>query len=59
MPAMLLKRFDVDDFNVEGQGLAGQRVVEIDGHLRVIESFDHTWQLGVRRIVEDLSLIHI
>ncbi|MNM93991.1 hypothetical protein D3C81_1063800 [compost metagenome] len=28
-------------------------MVEIDGHLSVIESLDHTWQLGVGSVIED------
>lgn len=28
-------------------------MIEVDGHLSVIEGFDHTGQFGIRRIVED------
>ena len=44
---------NVFDFHVEGQGLACQRVVEINGDLLVIKLFDHTRKLGVGRVVED------
>src|SRR5690606_7655976 len=42
-----------DDLDVKGQGFAGQRMVEIDGYLLVIEFFHHTGQLSIGRIVED------
>ena len=48
-----LQRFDGNDFHVKGQRLACQRVVEVDGHLSIIELFDHTWQFSIGRIIED------
>ncbi len=48
-----LQRFDGDDFHVKGQRFARQRVVEVDGHLRVIELFHHARQFSIGRIVED------
>jgi len=47
------ERFDVEDLDFKGQCLASQRVVEVDGHLLVIEGFHHTGQLSIGRIVED------
>src|SRR5450830_36540 len=52
-PRCRLERFNVEDFYVKRQGFTGQRVVEVDGHLRIIEGFDHTRQLGIRRIVKN------
>src|SRR5690606_29853036 len=48
-----LERLDPDDFHVELQRLAGQRVVEVDGDLLVIECLDHARQLGIGSVVED------
>uniref|UniRef100_A0A0N5A5U6 NAD-specific glutamate dehydrogenase n=1 Tax=Parastrongyloides trichosuri TaxID=131310 RepID=A0A0N5A5U6_PARTI len=54
---------DCEDFHLEVQGLAGQRVVEVDGHLRVIERLHHAGQLGVGRVVENhqqaLGQLHV
>src|SRR5450830_373614 len=52
-PRCRLERFNVEDFYVKRQGFTGQRVVEVDGHLRIIEGFDHTRQLGIRRIIKN------
>src|SRR5690606_32530561 len=36
------ERFDFNNFHIEAQRLAGQRVVEVDGHLAVVKGFDYT-----------------
>src|SRR5690606_31035265 len=49
----LSDRLDVDNLDLEGQRLAGQWVIEVNGDLLVIEGFDHAGQLTVGRIIED------
>lgn len=48
-----LERIDLYDFHIERQRLTGQRMIEIDRNLVVIEYLDHSRQFGIGCIVED------